>query len=170
MWCGVGFQADKAWNKTCSPACRKNRREVLKQKRTVCVVCGGLKNSRHSITCSPTCREKKKSESATGKSYNLCVYDAPDHHDYNNMLSILHRKGYVKADNCKEEKWTYSTLGFPRIQWVDRVARGVVVSWEASTGQEQQGYEDGVQSSTKEVGASAHAIKELRPRNQGGTT
>lgn len=159
MWnkcrnCGVEFESRWSVRKysvkhgakmmTCSKKCAEERRATLLKARTVCVVCGGPKNSRHSSTCSPMCRAKKKSESATGKHLNLCTYDAPHIHDYNNMISILHRKGYVKTEDCQKEKWTYSTAGFPRIQWVDRVARGVVVSRKTRTSKKQQRHEDGV--------------------------
>lgn len=146
---------------TCSTKCAEERREVLRIKRTVCVVCGGNKNSGSSKTCSPDCSATLKKQSMTGKTYNLCHYTAPDMFDYRNMLDILHRKGYVKAKDTKE-KWTYTTTGFPSISWIDRVAREVVVSRKTSARKEQQGHEDGVQFQVEEIGASALSLKELR--------
>lgn len=176
MQCGVMFEAridttkpaafmrklkSVSKKRTCSPECASLRREELRIKRTVCVVCGGAKNSGTSKTCSHGCSIQLKKRSMTGKIYNLCHYTAPDTFDYSNMLDILHRKGYVKAKDTKE-KWTYTTTGFPSISWIDRVAREVVVSRKTSARKEQQGHEDGVQFQVEEIGAGAMSLKELR--------
>lgn len=179
--CGKKFQAGADRKRTrcsiskspvgrqmaCSPRCAAERREVLRIKRTVCVVCGGNKNSGSSKTCSPDCSAVLKRQSMTGKTYNLCHYTAPDMFDYRNMLDILHRKGYVKAKDTKE-KWTYTTDGFPGISWVDRVARETVVSGKASTRKEQQGHEDGVQFQVEEIGASAMSLEKFLSSTQVG--
>lgn len=152
---------------TCSRDCAAERREVLRIKRTVCVVCGGNKNSGSSKTCSPDCSATLKKQSMTGKTYNLCHYTAPDMFDYRNMLDILHRKGYVKAKDTKE-KWTYTTDGFPSISWVDRVASEVMVSRKTRSRKKQQGHEDGVQLKAEEVGASAMSLEEFLSSTQVG--
>lgn len=147
--------------RACSDKCADERREALRIKRTVCVVCGGSKDSRTSSTCSKECSTKLRSMKSVGLKHNLCHYTAPNEFDYMNMLEILHRKGYVKAKDT-EEKWTYTTTGFPGISWVDRVAREAVVSGKTGTRKEQQRHEDGVQLQAKEIGASAVSLKELR--------
>ena len=152
---------------TCSKKCADERREVLRIKRTVCVTCGGPKNSSNSSTCSKECSTKLRSLKSVGMKHNLCNYTAPNEFDYMNMLEILHRKGYVKAKDT-EEKWTYTTSGFPSISWVDRLAREAMVSGEASPGEEQQGHEDGVQHKVEEVGASAMSLEELLGSTQAG--
>ena len=151
----------------CSDKCAAERKIALHKKYTICVTCGGPKNSKTSSTCSKQCSTKLRSLKSVGMKHNLCNYTAPDEFDYLNMLEILHRKGYVKAKDT-EEKWTYATTGFPCISWVDRVAREVVVSRKASPSKEQQGYEDGVQCSAEEVGASAMSLEELLSSAQVG--
>ena len=161
MWsncrhCGKWFESkrDNKWRRrgvragqkfrTCSQECAKLRAEVLLIRRTKCLVCGGDKESRYAVTCSPECKSILKARSATGKVQNLCHFTASTEEEYQFMLKILHRKGYAKASDWKE-KWTYCTEGYPEIRWVDRVARGVVVSRETSSSKKQQGHADGVQ-------------------------
>lgn len=155
----------KSW--LCSTDCFKKWQEENRIKRTTCAVCGGVKKSPYALTCSDLCRAKRKLESTKGKRYNLCNYTAPSIEDYNNMLEILHRKGYVKAKDTKE-KWTFTTDGFPGISWFDRVAREAVVSRKASSSKEQQGHEDGVQFQIEEVGARALSLEELLSSTQVG--
>lgn len=172
--CGVEFEARRRTAKTrkpggmnqwvCSPECSKKKAEETLIRRTICVVCGGKKESVYGLTCSDACKRTRKVQMAKGKSMNLCFYTAPDEWDYANMLDILHRKGYVKASDTKE-KWTYCTEGYPKIQWVDRVASGVVVPRETRTSKEQQGHAHGVQQEAQAPGASAHPVQELCPRN-----
>lgn len=152
--CGKEFEAKRRTTRsrlrrgsnqwTCSPVCAKVKRDMVVKSQTICVVCGGEKKSRYALTCSHVCKMKRKSETLTGKAHNLCNYTAPEQWDYDNMIDILNRKGYVKSENSKE-KWTYFTEGFPFIQWVDRVARGVVVSRSPRSRKKQPGHEDGVQ-------------------------
>jgi hypothetical protein len=128
----------------CSKDCATKRKEELLKRRTECVVCHGPKDSRHSLTCSPECKKIRHSATAKLKVPNRCLYTAPNDFDYSNMLDILHRKGYVKANDIKE-KHTYTTDGVRVVEWIDRMASDVVVARSPSSGKEQQRHEDGVQ-------------------------
>lgn len=151
--CGIMFK-DKRYSRvkkktptphtsTCSVECKEEYKRQLIKWATKCSICGGPKEFRTRLTCSDACRKKSKATSLTGRTYNLCNFTAPDEWEYNNMIEILQRKGYVQSKDSKE-KWTYYTEGFPNIQWVDRMARGVVVSGSPSPSKEQPGHEDGV--------------------------
>lgn len=144
---------------TCSQLCADTRSLILHKKLRECWVCGGPKSSPDSRTCSPECKEKRRlAKLLTPK--NLCRYTALKMEEYENMLDILHRKGYSRANGC-EEKWTYQTEGFPEIKWRDIMARGTLLPRKASASKEQQRHEDGVQQEARSPSASAHSIEEL---------
>lgn len=146
VWCGGPTIGKRRWTRkngnkrsagglnTCSVECWRINQDYSYMRRFYCLECGKHKGKETlAMCCSDECKKVWQDRVRKWKPQaNVCLFTPRSTDDYDHMIEILQRKGYGQAQDIKE-KWTYTTDGYSRIEWIDIVARDVELSGKASS-------------------------------------